>query len=59
MEMAGYQTVTLWVMTSNVRGIGFYEAQGFEPEEGAIEQSELGGVSFLEQRYIYTIYKKL
>jgi ribosomal protein S18 acetylase RimI-like enzyme len=58
LAVAGYQTVTLWVMTHNTRGIRFYEAQGFELEEGAIEQSELGGVSFLEQRYTYTIYKK-
>lgn len=51
--LAGYQTVTLWVMTNNARGIGFYEALGFQCEDGVIEQSELGGVSFLEQRYIF------
>ncbi|MEQ1560746.1 MAG: GNAT family N-acetyltransferase [Methyloglobulus sp.] len=57
LAMAGYQTVTLWVIANNASGIGFYEAMGFEREEGAIEQSKLGGVSFLEQRYIYSIYE--
>lgn len=52
---AGYQTVTLWVMTHNVRGIDFYEAMGFQQDEGVIEQANLGGVSFLEQRYVFSI----
>jgi hypothetical protein len=40
------------VMNHNPRAIGFYEEMDFQREDGITEQSELAGVSFLEQRYI-------
>jgi len=47
----GYQTVSLWVVAGNTRGIGFYEAMGFEQEDGMVEPCEIAGITLLEQRY--------
>lgn len=51
LQAEGYKTVSLWVVSGNIRGSRFYEALGFELDNCAIEQFELGGATLQEQRY--------
>jgi ribosomal protein S18 acetylase RimI-like enzyme len=47
---AGYESVVLWVLDSNVRAIRFYEATGWHAD-GAVKYDELGGAPIRELRY--------
>lgn len=46
----GFESVTLWVLDTNVRGRSFYEKGGFELD-GATKPLAIGGADLLEVRY--------
>ena len=47
---AGYAQATLWVLESNERARGFYDAAGFKPD-GAVKEDESHGFVLREVRY--------
>lgn len=47
---AGFRSVTLWVLDSNVRARRFYERAGFAPD-GARKTEEYAGATITEVRY--------
>ena len=47
----GFVSVSLWVLTQNARGIGFYENSGFTPDFGSEKAFDLGGRQVQEIRY--------
>jgi|SRR5271165_251091 len=47
---AGYAQVTLWVLDSNKRARGFYEAAGFRPD-GSVKEDGSRGFVLREVRY--------
>lgn len=52
---AGFTDVSLWVLSRNQRGRGFYEAAGFVRRTDAFRQREIGGARIDELGYIHTL----
>ena len=48
----GYNSVSLWVLTDNVRAIHFYAGVGFIPEEESTKEVMVGGNALREIRYV-------
>jgi ribosomal protein S18 acetylase RimI-like enzyme len=46
----GFAKATLWVLRDNQRAIRFYQAAGFQSEEGRQRSSEWGGATLIEIR---------
>ncbi len=51
----GFRTVSLWVISTNVRAIRFYLGAGFVPEPDSPKTFELGGVQLQEVRYVFNL----
>jgi GNAT superfamily N-acetyltransferase len=51
---AGFATATLWVLDSNARAIGFYQALGWR-DDGAVKDDVMGGVQIRDLRYRRTL----
>lgn len=51
----GFESVTLWVLEENERGILFYRAAGFAPDATSRKQIAVGGKSLWEIRYTRTL----
>lgn len=47
---AGFLTASLWVLDSNARAIGFYEALGWR-DDGAVKDDVMGGAPIRDLRY--------
>lgn len=54
MVAEGFNTVSLWVISTNERAIRFYLDAGFVPEPGSLKEFELGGVLLKEIRYVFS-----
>jgi len=50
---AGYEQVSLWVLSGNVRGLRFYEAAGFRREPRSEQSFERGGATLQEVRLVF------
>ena len=50
---AGYEDVSLWVLSGNIRGLHFYEAVGFQCDSESEKYFEQGGVSLAEVRLVF------
>ena len=48
----GYDETSLWVLSENERGRGFYERNGFTVVAGTEKSFELGGVQVQELQYL-------
>jgi ribosomal protein S18 acetylase RimI-like enzyme len=55
MRLAGATRITMWVLEKDIMSIRFYKAAGFELDEAARRQVELGGAAFDEVRYVQAI----
>jgi ribosomal protein S18 acetylase RimI-like enzyme len=51
----GALRITLWVLASNQRAIGFYRAAGFVAEPSSLKSFALGGVQVEELRFVQRI----
>ena len=49
---AGYRSVSLWVLATNSRAIGFYGKAGFVPDPSGNSEFEIGGTLLKEVRYV-------
>jgi ribosomal protein S18 acetylase RimI-like enzyme len=47
----GFTSVTLWVLTANIRAIRFYAAAGFVPNPASEKEINIGGRALREIRY--------